>query len=345
MKLKRSQMVSLVGYCAVGAICGSLVFNTLAVPVRGSTDRYVLEFTDVEGLNVGNPVTVSGVRVGRVDSVAVADTAGGAALARVTVEIEGDQVLTGDVQAAVRYGDMLGARYVAITMPEPYVDAPGSSEVLAPGSVVPISQTTPPVDLTALMNGFRPLFESLPPEEVNILARNITDTFNGRSDAVAQFLDRVATLTGSLGDREGILGEVVDNMTRLLGTLDNRSDELNSLVNGLAVLGDSVVGDGTRIAGFLDTGSATVDEVADIMAQSDGAFARSLAGLASVTDTWIANTPEFERMLANLPTFANQINRTGRYGSFVSLYLCNFTLKAGDAEVNIFGPTHSPVCR
>ena len=165
------------------------------------------------------------------------------------------------------------------------------------------------------------------------------------TDAVVQFLDRVATLTGSLGDREGILGEVVDNMTRLLGTLDNRSDELTSLVNGLAVLGDSVVGDGTRIAGFLDSGTATVDELADIMAQSDGAFARSLASLASVTDTWIANTPEFERMVANLPNFAHQINRTGQYGSFVSLYLCNFTLKAGDAEVNIFGPTHSPVCR
>ena len=95
MKLKRSQVVSLVGYCAVGAVCGSLVFNTLAVPVRGSTDHYVLEFTDVEGLNVGNPVTLSSVRVGRVDAVDVADTDGGAALARVTVEIEvhGDKVI------------------------------------------------------------------------------------------------------------------------------------------------------------------------------------------------------------------------------------------------------------
>lgn len=345
MKLDRPQVFSLIGYCAVGVVCGTLVFNTLAVPVRGSTDRYVLEFTDVEGLNVGNPVTISGVRVGRVDSVDVADTDGGAALARVTVEIEGDQVLTGDVQAAVRYGDMLGARYVAITLPEPYVDAPGSTDILAPGSVVPISQTTPPVDLTALMNGFRPLFDALPPEEVNVLARNITDTFNGRGDAVAQFLDRVATLTGSLGDRDDILGEVVDNTTRLLGTLDNRRGELTSLVNGLAVLGDSVVGDGARIADFLDAGSATVGELADIMAQSDGAFTRSLTSMTSVTDTWTANTPEFERLVAGLPNFANQINRTGQYGSFVSLYLCNFTLKAGDAEVNIFGPTHSSVCR
>ena len=117
-------------------------------------------------------------------------------------------------------------------------------------------------------------------------------------------------------------------MSRLLGTLDNRSDELSSLVKGLSVLGDSVVGDGTRLAEFLDTGSATVDELADIMAQSDGAFTRSLASLGAVTDTWIANTPEFERMLTNLPNFAHQINRTtGQYGSFVSLYLCNFTLK------------------
>ncbi|MGN5239224.1 MULTISPECIES: MCE family protein [unclassified Rhodococcus (in: high G+C Gram-positive bacteria)] len=345
MKLTRSQVLSLAGYCVVGAVCGTLVFNTLAEPVRGSSDHYILEFTDVEGLGVGNPVTLSGVRVGRVDAIDVADADGGGAMARVTVEIEGDQILTSGVRATVRYGDMLGARYVAITMPEPYVDAPAVSDVLAPGAVVPVSQTTPPVDLTALMNGFRPLFDSLPPDEVNVLARNLTDTFNGRSDAVAQFLDRVAVLTGSLGDREDILGEVVVNMTRLLGTLDNRSGELSSLVDGLSVLGDSVVGDGARLAEFLDSGSATVDELADIMVQSDGAFTRSLASLGAVTDTWIANTPEFERMLTNLPNFAHQINRTGQYGSFVSLYLCNFTLKAGDAEVNIFGPTHSPVCR
>ncbi|NLV78631.1 MAG: MCE family protein [Rhodococcus sp.] len=344
MKLKRSQSAALAGYCVVGAVCGILVHNTLAVPVRGSTDDYVLEFTDVEGLNAGNPVTLSGVRVGRVDSVEVVDAEGGTTLARVTVEIERDRVLTTDVEAAVRYGDMLGARYVALTLPEPYVDAPGGPQILDPGGTVPVAQTTPPVDLTALMNGFRPLFESLPPDEVDVLARNIVDTFNGRGDAVARFLDRVAVLSTQLGDREGILGDVVTDMNRLLGTIEGRHDRLGALVDGLSVLGDTVVGDGSRLAAFLDSGSSTVAELADAMVTSDGAFTRTLENLSSVTGSWNADTAEFDGLVARLPEFADRINRTGQYGGFVSLYLCNFTLKAGDAEVNIFGPTHSPVC-
>jgi len=345
VKLTRLQISTLIGYCIIGVVCGMLVYNALAVPVRGASDRYVIEFTDVEGLNPGNPVTLSGVRVGRVDAVDVADTEGGGALARVTVEVERGRTLPKDVEASVRYGDMLGARYVALTLPDSTKAAGADpSAVLEPGGVVPVSQTTPPIDLTALMNGFRPLFESLPPEEVNVLARNVVDTFNGRGDAVARFLDRVAVLTTQLGDREQILGEVTDNMNSILLALDNRHDELRSLTDGLAALSVSVVGDGQKLADFLDAGARSVSELADTIAASNGAFTRTLAQFGAVTDRWIATTPEFEQMLAKLPVFADDINNTGRYGSFISLYLCNFTLKAGDAEVNIFGPTHSPVC-
>lgn len=343
MKLTRFQAATLAGYCTIGLVCGSLVYNALAVPVRGASETYILEFTDVEGLNPGNPVTLSGVRVGRVDAVDVADTGDGGALARVKVEVERGHTLPENIEASVRYGDMLGARYVALTVP-PSTDPGVDTTPLEPGSVVPVSQTTPPIDLTALMNGFRPLFDSLPPEEVNVLARNVVDTFTGRGDAVARLLDRVAVLTQQLGDREHILGEVTTNMTHLLGSLDSRHDELRALTDGLAALGASVVGDGARMADFLDTGAQSVSALADTIAGSQGAFTRTLQQFGAVTDQWIATTPEFEQMLAGLPEFADGINRTGQYGSFISLYLCNFTLKAGDAEVNIFGPTHSPVC-
>ena len=80
------------------------------------------------------------------------------------------------------------------------------------------------------------------------------------------------------------------------------------------------------------------------MAGSNGAFGQTVQQLESVTGSWIASTDEFNRLLVNLPQFADAANRIGSYGSFISLYLCNFTLKAGDMEANIFGPTHSPVC-
>ena len=49
-------------------------------------------------------------------------------------------------------------------------------------------------------------------------------------------------------------------------------------------------------------------------------------------------------LLTRLPEFGDAINRTSSYGGFVSLYLCNFTLKIAKHEANIFGHRHSEVC-
>ena len=52
----------------------------------------------------------------------------------------------------------------------------------------------------------------------------------------------------------------------------------------------------------------------------------------------------FQALIDKLPPFADAINRSTSYGGFVSLYLCNFTLKIAKHEANIFGHRHSEVC-
>ncbi|WP_396913033.1 MlaD family protein, partial [Mycolicibacterium sp.] len=47
-----------------GVLSAVLVMNTLSVPVRGNTVTYQAQFTSVEGLNAGNPVTMNGIRIG-----------------------------------------------------------------------------------------------------------------------------------------------------------------------------------------------------------------------------------------------------------------------------------------
>ncbi len=61
--------VKLGAFGAAGVLSAVLVINTLSVPVRGSTVTYQAQFTSIEGLNVGNPVSMNGIRIGRVDSI------------------------------------------------------------------------------------------------------------------------------------------------------------------------------------------------------------------------------------------------------------------------------------
>lgn len=347
MKLGWVPIVKAVGFCVVGGVCAVLVANTLSVPVRGDTERYTVEFTDVEGLGPGNAVTLAGVRVGRVDSIAFADAGGGTSKAVVDIEVESGYALSREVTAAVRYGDMLGARYIALTPPLGAANdnaAGDPARTLRPGEVVPLARTTPPVDLTALMNGFRPLFDALDPVQVNALTRTFALTFDGQGEAVATLLTQIGAVSSSLDDRKDVMAQLVTNLGSLLGSVDARQPQLEELMAGLSGLSTSIVGSNDQFVALLGDGNQALASLAAAMARSNGAFGRSVSDLKSVTDSWVASTDEFDAFVAKMPEFANSINRIGSYGGFVNLYLCNFTLKAGDLEANIFGPTHSPVC-
>lgn len=325
-------------FVVVGIVAAVLTVNTLRVPVRGPVHSYVLMFTDAEGLVEGNPVKMSGVRIGRVDKVDLDPQSGGTALARVTVQIEASQPVPDRVHAAVRYGDMLGARYIDLSQAGP--DSPRRD-----GNRIPVAATSAPVNLTALMNGFEPLFSSLEPTQVNDLAQGFVDTFAGRTKSVDLLLRQIGSMGADLSANSAVFAQLVTNLNTLMTTADARSGQLNELFVGLGQLTSAIVGDNGELARLLDSGDRAIGSLATMMTTAGSDFADSLTGLTEVTQAWIPHTDQFDTFLTRFPVLADRINHSGRYGGFMMLYLCNFTLKGFDLEANIFGPLHSPVCR
>ena len=92
-------------------------------------------------------------------------------------------------------------------------------------------------------------------------------------------------------------------------------------------------------------GNAVLATLANTVNNSSAAYGDTITNLNSMLQTWQPNTEEFTKLLTRLPEFGDAINRTSSYGGFVSLYLCNFTLKIRSHEANIFGYTHSEVCQ
>src|SRR5690625_4292563 len=101
---------------------------------------------------------------------------------------------------------MLGVRYVALTAP-----LTPSGEDLPAGVRIPIDRTSPPLDLTAVFNGFKPLFGALDPEQVNTLARSVVDAFGGQSGSVQMLLTRIGDVTQNLSSHREAIGRVVSN--------------------------------------------------------------------------------------------------------------------------------------
>lgn len=324
-------------FVLVGLVAAVLVINTLRVPVAGATDQYTLVFTDAEGIAAGNPVKASGVRIGRVAKVELDAQPDGTSLARVTVDVESAHPFPDRVHAAIRYGDMLGARYIAIEASE---TAPRRD-----GNTVTAAATSPPVNLTALMNGFEPLFASLEPKQVNDLAQGFVDTFAGRTKSVDLLLKQISTMGSNLSSSSAVFARVVSNLDTLMRTADQRSGQLSELFAGLGGLTSAIVGDEGRLSALFDSGDRALAALARMMTAAGDDFRRALVGLKDVSGAWIPHTRQFETFLQKLPVMADKISHAGRYGGFMALYMCNFTLKAGPAEANIFGSSHSAMCR
>lgn len=338
MSSLRRPLFALTAFTTAGILSTIVVANTLSVPVAGDTTTHTAEFTGVEGLRAGNDVTLAGVRIGKVDGVEFT-TDGARSTAVVTFDVQKSVPIAANVTAAIRYGDMLGARYLALVAPD---DPAGT---LDDGDSIPIDRTSPPVDLTALVNGFKPLFDAIEPAQVNALARSITDAFSGEAGTVDSLLRHIASVTNALSDNEQVLTELITDLDSVLQTMNSRGADITRLITGLTDMSQVVADRNASVITVLDEGSGAIHALAELLTSASGSLDRTVTDLTATTQSWIPETEQFDRTMTVLPELAQSINHIGDYGGWLNLYTCNFTLKAGDAEVNIFGGTHTEICR
>jgi phospholipid/cholesterol/gamma-HCH transport system substrate-binding protein len=126
-------------FVVVGIAClGYLAIKLGKLEVFGASGYTVFgDFPSVAGLKVGDPVEIAGVRVGRVESMGLADNR-----ARVILRLSDGVQLQEDVIASVRARGLIGDKFVLIT--------PGASEkIIAPGGR--IRETDSPPDIPDLI--------------------------------------------------------------------------------------------------------------------------------------------------------------------------------------------------
>ena len=128
-------------------------------------------------------------------------------MAEVRFTVDAARTLPASVTATIKYRNLVGQRYIAL--------AQGTGPVgrtLAAGQTVPLAHTTPALDLTALFNGFKPLFQALAPEDVNQLANEVVQVLQGEDTTVDSLLAHTASLTTTLAAKDEVIGQVIDNL-------------------------------------------------------------------------------------------------------------------------------------
>jgi phospholipid/cholesterol/gamma-HCH transport system substrate-binding protein len=331
-------------FALVAVLLTSMVAGTLSRSQRGDAITVTAVFRDATGLRAGDDVRVAGVRVGRVTGTRVG-TGEDRGLAVVTLSVAADQVLHDDITASVDYLNLMGQRYVALTRPDAQADAAR----LADGDEIPLARTRPALDLTAMFNAFKPVFDLLQPGDINQLATNIVQVLQGQGPTIQHLLEQTAKLTSGLTDREDTLARVVDNVTLVLETTDAHKAEITALVHGLDSLTAGLAKDRDRISTSLDGIARLSATAADVVEDARG----PVVDAVDLARPWFGYLADRRDLLAEtgaaVPKQLEVYLRTLGYGSYLNVYVC--TLAAGlqgvptTLDLGITGDRHSKRCQ
>jgi phospholipid/cholesterol/gamma-HCH transport system substrate-binding protein len=314
---------------AATTVLGLSIANT---GVGGATS-YFARFSDVTGVQVGDDVDIAGVRVGQVDSVSVVERN----QAQIGFSVERGRTLPASVTAAIYYKDLIGDRYIELA---PGTGPPG--QTLKPDGTIPLSQTTPALNLTELFNGFQPLFEALSPGDVNQLAAEIIQVLQGEGTTMDTLLTNVGSLTTTLADRGKVIDSVISNLNGVVTTVNARGGELTGLVTTLQQLVTGLAQDRQPIGNAISAMSDLTNATAGLLQQANPPITADIKSLSTLSGTLADNSPEISQFLKDLPGKETDIARLSSYGSWFNLFECEATV-TGVQEAYGSAPTGIPV--
>jgi phospholipid/cholesterol/gamma-HCH transport system substrate-binding protein len=309
------------GVFALVTLLGTTVLGlTIANSQSGDKTTYSARFTDVNGLLTGDDVRIAGVVVGSVDKIQIVDRR----MAQVDFSVDSSLRVPASATAGVLYKNLIGQRFLSLGQ-----GAGATGAALAAGDTIPVEHTKPPLNLTTLFNGFKPLFTALDPQQVNQLSMQIVQTLQGEGGTVQSLLASTASLTSTIADKDQVIGQVIDNLNGVLGTINQHDQQLDELVVSLQQLVSGLSADRQPIGDAITSIGELTDVTGGFLADARPPLKDDIAALGDLSSNLDAAKPTIERFLAFTPYKLNKISRAASYGSWFQFYLCGLSGSIG----------------
>lgn len=309
----RGALIGLSLFMVVSVTLTWLVYVTLRRDVAGDTVPYAAVFTDVFGLRQGDDVRMAGVRVGRVENVELEGSN-----AKVSFVVQADQQVLGNTVASVTYQNIVGQRYLGLSL-----GTVGDTAPLPAGSVIPVDRTDPSFDVGALLNGYEPLFSVLNPRDADNLTKGVIASLQGDEASIAALVDQTARLTDSFAGRDQELGEVITdlnavatNLARHNGDLDHVIAQTRTMVSTFDARRPELVESMGSISRVVQQLSVVADDVHpplnELVTREPG-FAAHMVTIE----------PQLAFTGANLPLLLKGFARITNEGAYFNTYACD----------------------
>ncbi|BCK56111.1 MCE family protein [Nocardia wallacei] len=292
--------VGLIAYVSVAALLTVSCAST-SNPIAHST-HITADFRNIAGMFEGNPITVLGLEVGKVDKIVPKGQ-----FVEVHMVVNSDVKLPKDVTAALISPSIVTDRHIELT--PRYTGGP----TLPDKSHLTVEQTRTPVELDTMIKTIDQFADALKPapgaaegplsgtllyDMVNGQGSKIRDTLNALSgalkvgvdntDAVASIIVKLNELTTMLAENDQSVRDFSNQVTQMTSLLAEQSPGLQATL--------------TQMNDFLNNTSGAFTQYQDQLASS-------LSGLTAVTDQLRANAAGVTEVVDVAPLLLHNIDR------------------------------------
>ena len=277
MKRRATANLAMVGAFAllcVGGLGFLAVSMGLNVPGVQLGWRLQASFAGVQGLVAQSDVDVSGVRVGRVISIAP-DGAGGAL---VTMEIDRGVRVRQDARAVLRPKTAIGEKFVEL------VRRPGSTAAYVPdGYRLPRAQTGQAVEIDDVLNQLDPQTRAA----LSSSLRELGVAVNGRQDDVSAAIPEVE--------------QAAANLRPLARTADARQQEIDRILTDLAIILAALADEQDALGHVIVSGDTATGALAKRDQELAGTIQQADKLFTSLDQVLADTTPADRATLAKAP--------------------------------------------
>lgn len=317
--LKRANLARLAKAAVIGAATlavGSCSLVPLGVKdAAGQTQHITADFENIAGMFEGNPITVLGLEVGRVDKIVPKGR-----YAEVHMTVDKSVKLPKNVEAALVSPSIVTDRHIELT------PVYTGGDTLPDKAHLTTAQTHTPVELDTMIKTIDAFSAALSPQEgqegigplsgrvlypmMNGNGEKMRDTLNALSgalkvgtdnkDAVSTIIIKLNELTSMLADNDQSVRDFSNKMTQMSGLLADQAPGLQ----------------------------ATLDQLNAFLANTSGAFSQysdqlngTLTGLTAVTKQLRDNAAGVVEIVDVAPLLMQNLDKSvNRQGNFIRLH-------------------------
>jgi virulence factor Mce-like protein len=304
-----------------------LAFNAQSLPIIGGGTVYEAQFSEAAGLKADDPVRVAGVKVGKVESLALEHGA-------VTVAFRVSDAFVGDQsEAAIKIETVLGAKYLALV--------PRGSTPLDPEKSIPVARTASPYDV---VEAFADLSKTVEQTDTTQLANSfevLSQTFANTPEEVRTSLEGLARLSDTISSRDAQLGQLLSATRKVSQVLADRNGEFSQLIVDSNTLLTEVQRRRELIDSILKSTQQLSQQLSGLVADNRAALTPALQKLSVVTDVLSRNRTALAQTVNNLAPFVRVFTNTLGNGRWFDSFVDNL-LPAVVGGVICGGPSQSP---